>query len=75
MRSKTKATYARLLAAGVVAAAAMAAGPSVTGKQPGSQIWNPVKQKMLAGQDVVAKERVFIPLTPDVVKEELKKLD
>ena len=75
MRSKTKATYARLLAAGVVAAAAMAAGPSVTGKQPGSTIWNPVKQKMLAGQDVVAKERVFIPLTPDVVKEELKKLD
>jgi len=27
------------------------------------------------GQEVVAKERVFIPLTPEVVKEELKKLD
>ncbi|MBV9493656.1 MAG: phosphate ABC transporter substrate-binding protein, PhoT family, partial [Acidobacteria bacterium] len=27
------------------------------------------------GQEVVADERVFIPLTPDVVKEELKKLD
>ena len=27
------------------------------------------------GQDVVAKERVFIPLTPEVVQEELKKLD
>jgi phosphate transport system substrate-binding protein len=27
------------------------------------------------GQDVVAKERVFIPLTPQVVQEELKKLD
>ena len=27
------------------------------------------------GQDVVAQEGVFIPLTPDVVKEELKKLD
>lgn len=27
------------------------------------------------GQDVVAKERVFIPLLPEVVKEELKKLD
>src|SRR5438552_1453890 len=55
MRSKTKATYARLLAAGVVAVAAMAGGPSVTGKQPGSQSWSPVKEKMPAGQDVVAK--------------------
>lgn len=27
------------------------------------------------GQDVVAKEGVYIPLTPEVVKEELKKLD
>ena len=27
------------------------------------------------GQDVVARERVFIPLTPEVVKEELTKLD
>jgi phosphate transport system substrate-binding protein len=27
------------------------------------------------GQDVVAQERVFIPLLPEVVKEELKKLD
>ena len=27
------------------------------------------------GQDVVAKEQVFIPLLPEVVKEELKKLD
>ena len=27
------------------------------------------------GQDVVAREQVFIPLTPEVVKEELKKLD
>lgn len=27
------------------------------------------------GQDVVAKEGVYIPLTPDVVQEELKKLD
>jgi phosphate transport system substrate-binding protein len=27
------------------------------------------------GQDVVAKEQVFIPLLPEVVQEELKKLD
>jgi phosphate transport system substrate-binding protein len=27
------------------------------------------------GQDVVAKEGVYIPLTPEIVKEELKKLD
>jgi phosphate transport system substrate-binding protein len=27
------------------------------------------------GQDVVARERVFMPLMPDVVREELKKLD
>jgi phosphate transport system substrate-binding protein len=27
------------------------------------------------GQDVVAQERVFIPLLPEVVQQELKKLD
>jgi hypothetical protein len=55
MRSRTKPTYTRLLAAGVLAAATIAIGPSVVGKQPSPQIWNPVKQKMLAGQDVVAR--------------------
>src|SRR2546421_9029642 len=55
MRSRSKQTYTRLLAAGVLAAATIAAGPSAVGKQPSPQIWNPVKQKILAGQDVVAR--------------------
>src|SRR6266705_3187063 len=55
MRSRTKPTYTRLLAAGVLAAATIAIGPSGVGKQPSPQIWNPVKQKMLAGQDVVTR--------------------
>ena len=49
-------------------------------KPPGKTLEPKVKEflKLVLsreGQDVVAKERVFIPLTPDVVKEELKKLD
>ena len=49
-------------------------------KPPGKPLEPKVKEflKLVLsreGQDVVAKERVFIPLTPEVVKEELKKLD
>jgi phosphate transport system substrate-binding protein len=49
-------------------------------KPPGKPLEPKVKEflKLVLsreGQDVVAKERVFIPLMPDAVKEELKKLD
>ena len=49
-------------------------------KPPGKPIEPKVKEflKLVLsreGQDVVAKERVFIPLLPAVVQEELKKLD
>ena len=49
-------------------------------KPPGKPLEPKVKEflKLVLsreGQDVVARERVFIPLTPEVVKEELKKLD
>jgi phosphate transport system substrate-binding protein len=49
-------------------------------KPPGKPLEPKVKEflKLVLsreGQDVVAKERVFIPLTPQVVQEELKKLD
>ena len=49
-------------------------------KPPGKPLEPKVKEflKLVLsreGQDVVAKERVFIPLTPEVVAEELKKLD
>ncbi len=49
-------------------------------KPPGKPLEPKVKEflKLVLsreGQDVVAKEQVFIPLLPEVVKEELKKLD
>jgi phosphate transport system substrate-binding protein len=49
-------------------------------KAPGKPLEPKVKEflKLVLsreGQDVVAKERVFIPLLPDVVTEELRKLD
>jgi len=49
-------------------------------KAPGKALEPKTKEFLKAvlsrqGQDVVAKEGVYIPLTPDVVKEELAKLD
>ena len=49
-------------------------------KPPGKPLEPKVKEflKLVLsqeGQQVVADERVFIPLQPEVVKEELKKLD
>jgi phosphate transport system substrate-binding protein len=49
-------------------------------KAPGKALEPKVKEFLKAvlsreGQDVVAKERVYIPLTPEVVREELAKLD
>ena len=50
------------------------------GLKPGQPLEPKVKEflKLVLsreGQDVVAKEQVFIPLLPQVVQEELKKLD
>ena len=49
-------------------------------KQPGKPLEPKVKEFLRLvlsreGQDVVAKEGVYIPLTPDVVREELAKLE
>ncbi|MGF6851483.1 PstS family phosphate ABC transporter substrate-binding protein [Paraburkholderia sp. CI3] len=49
-------------------------------KKPGEPLQPKVKEFLKAvlsaqGQDVVAKEGVYIPLTPDVVKQELAKLE
>ncbi len=49
-------------------------------KPPGKPLEPKVKEFLelvlsQEGQQVVADERVFIPLLPEVVKEELKKLD
>jgi phosphate transport system substrate-binding protein len=49
-------------------------------RPPGTKLEPKVKEFLKAvlsreGQDVVAKERVYIPLTPQVVREELAKLD
>jgi phosphate transport system substrate-binding protein len=49
-------------------------------KKPGEPLQPKIKEFLKAvlsreGQDVVAKERVYIPLTPEIVKEELAKLD
>jgi phosphate transport system substrate-binding protein len=49
-------------------------------KKPGQPLEPKIKEFLKAvlsraGQDVVAKEGVFIPLTPEVVKEELQKLE
>jgi len=49
-------------------------------RKPGTPLEPKIKEflKMVLsrqGQDVVAKEGVYIPLQPDVVAEELRKLD
>ena len=49
-------------------------------KQPGKPLEPKVKEFLRAvlsreGQDVVAREGVYIPLTPQVVREELEKLE
>jgi phosphate transport system substrate-binding protein len=49
-------------------------------KKPGEPLQPKIKEFLKAvlsreGQDVVAKERVYMPLTPETVKEELAKLD